>query len=101
MTIITNDTVLARRLVNVFWNRDMVLIALTYGRESGWVANVLAAGRCELQTRGVSYQLFSPVIVHDPLRRPFPRLVSTVLCLINANDYLQFEVRHDQSRRKR
>ena len=87
--------------MNVFWDQDMVLIALTYGRESGGVANALAAGRCELQPRGVSYQLFLPVIVQDPLRRRFPRLVSTVLGLINANDYLQFEVRQDKAQRKR
>jgi len=33
------------------------VIALTYGRESEWVKNVLAAGGCELETRGVRYQL--------------------------------------------
>ena len=90
-----------RTPVNVFWNEDVVLIALTYGRKSGWVSNVLAAGHCELQTRGVSYQLFSPVVVHDPLRGRFPRLVSTVLGLIDANDYVQFEVRYDEARRTR
>jgi hypothetical protein len=37
----------------------------------------------------VQYQLFSPVIVHDPTRRRFPLLVRTVLGLIDANDFLQ------------
>jgi deazaflavin-dependent oxidoreductase (nitroreductase family) len=78
-----------RTPVNVFWRGDRVLIALTYGRESGWVSNVLAAGRCELEACGVSYQLFSPVIVHDPSRRQFPFLVRAILRFINANDYLQ------------
>lgn len=78
-----------RTPVNVFWRGHQVLIALTYGRESGWVSNVLAAGRCELKARGVSYQLFSPVIVHDPSRRQFPFLVRAILRFINANDYLQ------------
>lgn len=75
--------------VNVFWRGDRVLIALTYGRESEWVSNVLAAGRCDLEARGVSHQLFSPVIVHDPSGRQFPFLVRTILRFINANDYLQ------------
>lgn len=86
---------LYRTPVNVFWRPDGVLIALTYGRESGWVANVLAAGRCELQTRGASYRLFLPVIVHDPSRRRFPALVRAVLGLIDANDYMQLQIRED------
>lgn len=81
--------------VNLFWRRDEVLIALTYGRESGWVANVLAAGRCELQTRCGVYRLCSPVVVHDPSRRRFPRLVRAILGLIDANDYLQFQIQRE------
>lgn len=78
-----------RTPVNVFWRGNQVLIALTYGRESGWVSNVLAAGGCKLEAGGVSYQLFSPVLVHDPSRRQFPFLVRAVLRFINATDYLQ------------
>src|SRR5690349_19014090 len=33
-----------RTPVNVFRETDTFLIALTYGRDSGWVKNVLAAG---------------------------------------------------------
>jgi hypothetical protein len=36
----------------------------------------------------VQYQLFRPVIVHDPTRRRFPLLVRAVLGLIDANDFL-------------
>jgi deazaflavin-dependent oxidoreductase (nitroreductase family) len=78
-----------RTPVNVFWRRDGLLIALTYGRNSGWVANVLAAGHCEVETRGVCYQLSSPVVVHDPSRQQFPPLVGAVLRVIDANDYLR------------
>lgn len=80
---------LYRTPVNVFRRPGGFLIALTYGRDSGWVTNVLAAGGCQLETRRVQYQLFSPVIVHDPTRRRFPLLVRTVLGLIDANDFLQ------------
>lgn len=86
---------LYRTPVNLFWRSDEVLIALTYGRESGWVANVLAAGRCELQTRRGVYQLSSPVVVHDPSRSRFPSLVRVILGLIDAKDYLQFQIQRD------
>jgi deazaflavin-dependent oxidoreductase (nitroreductase family) len=78
-----------RTPANVFRVPEGFLIALTYGRESEWVRNVLAAGGCELETRGVRYQLFAPTIVHDPTRRRFPRPVRIVLRLIGATDFMQ------------
>jgi deazaflavin-dependent oxidoreductase (nitroreductase family) len=78
-----------RTPVNVFRVADGFLIALTYGRESGWVRNVVAAGACELETRRVLYRLSSPVIVQDASHRRFPIVVRVVLRLIAANDYLQ------------
>ena len=78
-----------RTPVNVFRAPEGFLIALTYGRESEWVKNVLAAGRCELETRGVSYELSAPTIVHDPTRRRFPIPVRIVLRLIGADDFMQ------------
>jgi deazaflavin-dependent oxidoreductase (nitroreductase family) len=82
---------LYRTPVNVFRQNNGFLIALTYGRESGWVANVLAAGTCEIETGSVSYRLFHPLVVHDPSRRRFPFLVRVLLSLIDANDYLELE----------
>src|ERR1017187_7513162 len=78
-----------RTPVNVFRAPQGFLIALTYGWESEWVKNVLAAGGCELETRGVRYQHVAPTIVHDPTRRRFPPFVRTVLGIIGANDFLQ------------
>jgi deazaflavin-dependent oxidoreductase (nitroreductase family) len=78
-----------RTPVNVFRVPDGFLIALTYGRESEWVKNVVAAGACQLQTRRALYQLSAPTIVHDPTRRRFPLFVRTVLGLIGANDLMQ------------
>ena len=75
--------------MNVFRATEGFLIALTYGRESEWVRNVLAAGGCELETRHVLYQLSAPTIVHDPARRRFPLFVRIVLRLIGANDFMQ------------
>jgi deazaflavin-dependent oxidoreductase (nitroreductase family) len=78
-----------RTPVNVFRVPEGFLIALTYGRESEWVKNVLAAGGCELETRGVRYHLSAPTIVHDPTRRRFPLPVRIVLRLIGATDFMQ------------
>lgn len=81
-----------RTPVNVFREPDGFLIALTYGRDSGWLKNVLAAGGCQLETRGVQYQLIKPLIVHDRTRRRFPFLVRMILSLIDANDILQLSI---------
>jgi deazaflavin-dependent oxidoreductase (nitroreductase family) len=83
--------------VNIFRQENGFLIALTYGQESGWVANVIAAGDCELKTRGVSYRLVDPVLVHDRSRQRFPAFVRLVLGLINANDYLQLQLLSDKA----
>jgi deazaflavin-dependent oxidoreductase (nitroreductase family) len=52
-----------RTPVNVFRTPDGFLIALAYGRESEWVKNVMAAGGCQLETRGVWSHLSAPTIV--------------------------------------
>jgi deazaflavin-dependent oxidoreductase (nitroreductase family) len=81
-----------RTPINVFRAPEGFLIAPTYGRESEWVKNVLAAAGCELETRGVRYLLSAPTIVHDPTRRRFPLAVRIVLGLIGANDFMQLSV---------
>jgi deazaflavin-dependent oxidoreductase (nitroreductase family) len=78
-----------RTPVNVFRVPEGFLIALTYGRESEWVRNVIAAGGCQLETRCVQYQLSAATIVHDPTQRRFPLPVRIVLRLIGANDFMQ------------
>jgi len=84
-----------RTPVNVFRRSEGFLIALTYGKESGWVKNVLVAGSCELETRRVSYQCTVPIVIHDRARKRFPLLVRIVLGFINANDFLQIESCHE------
>jgi deazaflavin-dependent oxidoreductase (nitroreductase family) len=83
-----------RTPVNVFRAREGFLIALTYGRESEWVKNVLAAGGCQLETRRVRYQLSAPTIVHDPTRRRFPLPVRMILGIIGTNDFMQLSTSH-------
>src|SRR6202521_2094041 len=68
-----------RTPINVFRVPTGFIIALTYSSQSEWVKNVLAAGGCELKTRGKKYQLSAPNVVRDPTRRRFPFPVRFVL----------------------
>src|ERR1700758_1870984 len=61
-----------RTPINVFRATNSFVIALTYSSQSEWVKNVLAAGGCELKSRGKKYQLSSPNVVRDPTRRRSP-----------------------------
>jgi deazaflavin-dependent oxidoreductase (nitroreductase family) len=83
-----------RTPVNVFREPNGFLIALTYGRDSQWVRNVLTAGGCQLETRRVRYQLSAPTIVHDPSRRRFPLFVRMVLGIIGTDDLMQLSRSH-------
>jgi deazaflavin-dependent oxidoreductase (nitroreductase family) len=79
---------LYRTPVNVFKTPDGYIIALTYGRESDWVQNVLAAGSCDLIVRGRLHRLRSPRIIHDETRALAPRVTRPLLKLMRVTDFL-------------
>jgi deazaflavin-dependent oxidoreductase (nitroreductase family) len=71
-----------RTPVNVFPTADGFVFALTYGPDTDWVKNVLAAGGCELLTRGRTVRLAAPRLYHDESRagiRPFERQLLRVM----------------------
>jgi deazaflavin-dependent oxidoreductase (nitroreductase family) len=78
-----------RTPVNVFRASNGFIIALTYGSQSEWVKNVIAAGGCELKTSGKKYQLSAPEVVRDPTRRRFPIPVRIVLKVVGADEYME------------
>ena len=78
-----------RTPVNVFRASNGFIIALTYSSQSEWVKNVLAAGGCELQTRGKKYRLSAPKVVRDPSRKRFPFPVRLVLRIVGADEYME------------
>jgi deazaflavin-dependent oxidoreductase (nitroreductase family) len=80
-----------RTPVNVFRDGDSYVIALTYGADSDWVTNVLAAGEATLITRGRRLELTSPEVVHDESRGRVPLPVRAVLQLLDVADFLCFE----------
>jgi deazaflavin-dependent oxidoreductase (nitroreductase family) len=75
--------------VNVFTRPNGFVIALTYGTGSDWVRNVVAAGGCELITRGRRYRLSNPEIVHDEAREDASRFARPILRLLGAADFMR------------
>jgi deazaflavin-dependent oxidoreductase (nitroreductase family) len=77
-----------RTPVNVFPAADGYLIALTYGPDTDWVKNVMAAGDCELQTRGRTVRLVSPRLYHDETRRGIRPVERRMLRALGVADFM-------------
>lgn len=74
-----------------FQHGNQLIFALTYGRESQWVKNVVAQGGCYLLTRGRLLKLGDPRMFHDRNRRFVPRLHRFVLSLLSVSDFLEMK----------
>jgi deazaflavin-dependent oxidoreductase (nitroreductase family) len=74
--------------VNLFRAGDRYVIALTYGADSQWVRNVLAAGAVDIETRGRRLRLVAPEVVHDAQRSLVPPPVRPVLGLARVSDFM-------------
>jgi deazaflavin-dependent oxidoreductase (nitroreductase family) len=74
--------------VNVFPAGAGYIVALTYGPDTDWVKNVMAAGGCELRTRGKAVQLGSPRLFHDESRSGIRPVERQVLRALNVADFL-------------
>ena len=77
-----------RTPVNVFPADDGYVIALTYGPDTDWVKNVMAAGGCELETGGRTVRLVSPRLYHDEARRGIRLPERQILGVIGVADFL-------------
>jgi len=77
-----------RTPVNVFATDEGYLVALTYGPGADWVRNVVAAGGCELITRGRRLHLDAPRVVHDEQRTGIRLVERQVLRLLGVADFL-------------
>lgn len=76
-----------RTPVNAFRRPDGYVVALTYG-VTDWARNVLAAGGCELETRGRRVRLTDPRLVQDPTRRDMPPLVRQLVGTLGVTEFL-------------
>jgi deazaflavin-dependent oxidoreductase (nitroreductase family) len=77
-----------RTPVNMFRDGERYVFALTYGADSQWVKNVMAAGSCEVRTQGSTVRLCEPRIFTDPDRRLVPAPVRLVLRILDVSDFL-------------
>jgi len=74
--------------VNVFRTADGYQFALTYGPGCDWVRNVLAAGGCELKTRGRAVRLTEPRVFRDQTRAGIRPLERQALRVMGVADFL-------------
>ena len=81
-----------RTPISVFRHGEMVVFALTYGPNTQWVRNVLAAGSCGLRTGGRDLRLVEPELIHDPSRRLMPLPVRMFLRLDNVAEFLRMRI---------
>jgi deazaflavin-dependent oxidoreductase (nitroreductase family) len=81
-----------RTPMNVFRRGDEYVLALTYGSDVQWVKNVLAAGGCELVTRGRTIRLVDPRLFVDPSRRTMPRPVRFFLGLMRVTEFMRLQI---------
>ena len=81
-----------RTPVMVFRHGERFVIALTYGPESQWVQNVVAHGGCDFESRGRTYHLTGPRLIHDERRSLMPGVVRLALRVLNVADFLELTI---------
>jgi len=84
--------------VNMFRDGERYVFALTYGADSQWVKNVMAAGGCEVRTNGTIVRLCEPRIFTDPYHRLVPGPVRIALRILDVNDFLSMRPAPAQSK---
>jgi deazaflavin-dependent oxidoreductase (nitroreductase family) len=77
-----------RTPVNLFSRGNGYVISLTYGADSQWVRNVLAAGGADIEARGRRFHLVDPEVVRDPARSLVPKSVRVPLRLANVDEFM-------------
>ncbi|NDL56894.1 nitroreductase family deazaflavin-dependent oxidoreductase [Phytoactinopolyspora mesophila] len=77
-----------RTPVKIFRRGASYIISLPYGADSDWVKNVLAAGECELVTRGRNVRLAEPEVYEAGSEPAIPAPIRMILRWVNATQYL-------------
>jgi len=79
--------------VNVFARPGgRYVLALTYGPDTDWVKNALAAAGCELHAGGRHIELTAPRLFHDHTRHEIRVVEAMILALLRVEDFLQLRV---------
>ncbi|MEU6895141.1 nitroreductase family deazaflavin-dependent oxidoreductase [Streptomyces sp. NPDC046557] len=74
--------------VKLFRRGEDIVITLPYGPGSDWVKNVLAAGGCEITTRGRRIELVNPTVFTDDGRTRMPMMTRRILARVDATQFL-------------
>jgi deazaflavin-dependent oxidoreductase (nitroreductase family) len=77
--------------VLAFPTDDGYAIGLTYGPDTDWVHNVLAAQRCLLRRRGRELYLTNPVILDSEGLQLIPATVRPAVRLLNVTNVLRLK----------
>lgn len=68
------------------------MIALTYGRDRDWVRNVMAAGGCDVETRGAALHLEDPRIMTDVNSTLVPVPIRPILRVARVTEFMELKV---------
>jgi deazaflavin-dependent oxidoreductase (nitroreductase family) len=76
---------------------DFVLIPLTFGNQSDWTRNVLAAGGCSLRLEGTDYHATAPTLLSREeadsyVRAMFGRLERASMRMLGIQQFLRMSV---------
>jgi len=77
--------------VNVFAADEGCVLTVTYGPDSDWVKNVLAAGDCEPRTRRRVVQVTAPRLYHGETRRGIRPVERQVPRAVRVADFLSLK----------
>ena len=75
--------------MNVFQRGEHYIFVLTYGSDSQWVKNVLAAGGCGIRVKGRDLQLVEPELIVNPPWNLVPRAVQLIERLAGVTEFLR------------
>lgn len=77
--------------VDVFPVDGGFVLALTYGPDTDWVKNVMAAGGCTIETRGRRIACTGPRLYRDPGRHHIRPVERAVLGVLGVEWFLELE----------
>jgi deazaflavin-dependent oxidoreductase (nitroreductase family) len=75
--------------MNVFRRGEHYIFVLTYGSESQWVKNVLAAGECQIRVGGRDVRLVDPELIVNPPWELVPPPVRLIERLAGVTEFLR------------
>jgi deazaflavin-dependent oxidoreductase (nitroreductase family) len=78
--------------INVFRRGEHYIFVLTYGSESQWVKNILAAGGCQIRVRGRDVSLVEPELLTNPSWDLVPLVVRLIERPAGVTSFLRMRV---------